>query len=983
MSNIFNEFKYIQCKKNDKKCINKWSTTYKYEELNYDNYNYGILTGIMNKYEQHNNNITVVDIDAAGLEAYENYNENHGEIETLIIKTVKGYHLYFNYTDKLKTGTNIINGIDIRNNKAYVLAPGSSRNGEYYTIHKNVKIADIPDEFYNFLTSNKKIVSDKINKINDNNLHYKIINMPSDDFLMQLLCELDTNYLNDFYKWLSVLSVFKNIDKYDIFDIWSQRSIKYNKEENDEYYENDYGFNDINYLIYCVNQTKEEDEEKYKLYEFIIDVRPITINHDYKIIKFNQEKLLNRELNTGFTYDLFKNNDTLIIEAQTGTGKTTQIIDHILKYNDEDKTKKYKILSICAIKTMVDKHYEDFKKHINIDHYDLVEKININKSLVICINSLKKIENYEMQNTILFIDEISIFLSQMTHNSTLDNVLKKTYEILMHMIQKAHKVVVCQNKIFDNVLILLKSRKHTNKIFIKNDYIKDGNKCVICDKYYFYEQLKKDIANKKYFLFSCDSLTLNEEYYNLCKDYSKKYYTDDEIDDLFILVDSKHRYDIQNANITFLNKYVFYSPSIIYGVDFSAKRQNQYTYITGKSIDPECIYQQSMRTRDLETLYICVENIKKSENECLTLEATKKNIIEYIRNKMKLIDKKKEQEINNLINASTIMDENDELKIIPNTYFNLWSYNEYKRKILNMNKKQHMINILIDNKFDIEIKNNDFEENKINSINKKMTKIKFEILEYDENLYKEFTEDTDKQQEKYKIINDTLDYLNINSLSNSIDENYNYIYKHILKYYGDIIYKSSTVDKHKHIIYFFKSIDNINAICKNMDRTTYQPNQLNNIFFKIKLIKTIETKYNINILNDNFNDKTNDKNIINFDDNTYKLIKKIIHTKKEKPKNYGELKKMYVNTIKKLCGANLISNNKIDEDVFYKNILLYMKRKPDEINIQNDFIGVKLNKIEQYREELKKIILTKSKRYGNRLNLNIQQIEEILNTITI
>ncbi len=57
---------------------------------------------------------------------------------------------------------------------------------------------------------------------------------------------------------------------------------------------------------------------------------------------------------------------------------------------------------------------------------------------------------------------------------------------------------------------------------------------------------------------------------------------------------------IGDASETFKNKFVFYSPSIITGVDFSIDQaQDVFLYIKGQSIDAQASYQQATRCRNI------------------------------------------------------------------------------------------------------------------------------------------------------------------------------------------------------------------------------------------------------------------------------------------------------------------------------------------------------------------------------------------------
>ena len=63
--------------------------------------------------------------------------------------------------------------------------------------------------------------------------------------------------------------------------------------------------------------------------------------------------------------------------------------------------------------------------------------------------------------------------------------------------------------------------------------------------------------------------------------------TDEQKQD-FILITAETNFNLTNANEQFKNKFVFYSPKIIYGVDFNNIEipQDVFIYIKGNTISP-------------------------------------------------------------------------------------------------------------------------------------------------------------------------------------------------------------------------------------------------------------------------------------------------------------------------------------------------------------------------------------------------------------
>ena len=96
--------------------------------------NIGLPTGKIN-------GISVVDADGEeGIATFEKL----GLPESLTIQTPRGgKHIYYKYNPGLQTTTNVMPGIDIRNDGAYVVAPPSQVNGISYNVICPAPIRDI------------------------------------------------------------------------------------------------------------------------------------------------------------------------------------------------------------------------------------------------------------------------------------------------------------------------------------------------------------------------------------------------------------------------------------------------------------------------------------------------------------------------------------------------------------------------------------------------------------------------------------------------------------------------------------------------------------------------------------------------------------------------------------------------------------------------------------------------------------------------
>jgi hypothetical protein len=267
--------------KNDKevKCyegLPAWSNINSDNMKEYIKPNYkaiGIITGKMS-------NITVVDFDS--VEVYDIFVNKYPDLKKCVtVKTRRGYHLYFNYYENVKSTTNVFklyDGVDIRNDGAFITGPQSSYRTLDGTKHKYKylfgEFLDFPDYLINELKPEVK---------KDNNIIYNIPvteNKNNFDEINKLISLLDDNRADDFTEWRNIGFIINNElgkEGYVIFDEFSQRSKKYNKMDVFKFYSSikkkDSGLK----LASLKRMAKIDNPEKYK--------EIIKINNEYENIK--------------------------------------------------------------------------------------------------------------------------------------------------------------------------------------------------------------------------------------------------------------------------------------------------------------------------------------------------------------------------------------------------------------------------------------------------------------------------------------------------------------------------------------------------------------------------------------------------------------------------------------------------------------------------------------------------------------------------
>ena len=646
------------------------------------------------------NNLFVVDVDTKdnGIEEFDKYINKFGIPPTLTVNTANGgYHYYFTFNHSLPSARYLIeniltnstkyrgSGIDIRTKGGYIVGPNSAINGKKYKIINEIEPCEIPESLLLWLAEGKNNNNESLKNVKDSKkLNKKIKTIiksnyvydTSDEKIMEILNKLDSTWYEEYDKWLIVLTVLKNLNKFAIFDNFSKKSKKYNCENNLKLWNLNTGSIDINYLIIKLNQELNQS---------------LTLIEKYKVLPENTgcKNIFNITFNKEFLEiddRIFDNYDTLIIKSDTGTGKTTHTgkqLNRYFKYNGN----KYKLISIVNLINLAKQQLKSFKENdIEItsykdDNFDLIDG-----NFIICINSLKMLNLMDddyFNDKIIYIDEITSFLEGLTHNDLLNSNIKTIYELLIKLLKRALKIIVSDATIMDNVFEFLKFRNDNKKVFIVNEFNKyTKTKAIrLKDENLFLNKINEHIANNKYFLFGCDSCEVVTKIYLKCvKDFPLK------AKDM-ILITSNNKFDIKDANKDFLNKWVFYSPSIITGVDFSIKtKQDHFIYVKGKTLSPASIYQQTTRNRNIDTLYYYINN------HCTNAKYS--SLDEVKNNYKKLI------EINNNINnICKQFDENEDVYINENMYFNLFCFNEYILDVYNTNKRLHYENILLNKGF--------------------------------------------------------------------------------------------------------------------------------------------------------------------------------------------------------------------------------------------------------------------------------------------
>ena len=623
----------------------------------------------------------------------------------------------------------------------------------------------------------------------------------------------------------------------------------------------------------------------------------------------------NKRVTNVLSYDDFLSNDTILVESGTGTGKSKCFAIYVAKYLKENPGKK--LISIFGKRNlgMAQKLYF-LENGIDVSYYsDNGFHKNCNGNVLICINSLYKYIDQFTSNSedyVLFLDEISLFTCEITHNETLGE-LKKIYAMLKFLIRKCDKLFACQNEINDSATELLKVRLKQSRrnILIKNAFKNNMNKkaikCLNVD--IMIEKMKEDVANGKYFVFSSDSKEECDKIFELfTKDLKDKNNyvkftskSDDKYDDTF----------------DFKNKYCFHTPCISAGVDISLEHpQNAYIYIKGKSVDSVNLYQMAMRTRNLNKLFYSYrDKIKVKEPKFKSVQ----DCYDELANDVKTNNK-------SVLNMCYNLNIDDEMAFKPNTFFDLYVRNEYLTEKYHANLIQEFENILINNGFEVVL-----DIVKTTDYTIEMKKAKDNLTVYSDNVFTSFLE-TGENESLSEICN-------ILHTSNMDDK---------LRF-QEFIKDEFKLRGHFNFVKVFSQENYIKRKLAEYDAKLFDVKLITNTYNKILHLKNINKKHKIDLLDINAN---RDDDIV-LNESELNTLKSVFRFSGKINKKH-DLIKFIVGQINTLCNCDVytskrvalkgvrLNNYVLNEEEMHKQFNLYRLRN-NCVNIEPcvlDFLGI-------------------------------------------
>ena len=599
------------------------------------------------------------------------------------------------------------------------------------------------------------------------------------------------------------------------------------------------------------NYTLEEIENNQYTREELIKKIP---ELDFKPDIVNNQKYLSYI----YTNEIYKNNDTIILNSCCGTGKTYSVAKYI-KENDDI------VISIIPRISLAKAQIKQFREfNYELQNYQDKETLDLNKSYVMCVNSLVKLFDKEInyyENKVLYIDEISSFLENLTHSTIMRDNIKIIHNVLMKMVKYCKKVIVSDHTIYNNTFQLL--HKRNKPIFIKNTYqkFKDVKSNRFIDENEFMEKMASDPNG----FFACfDSATIAEQYYTYIAEKKNN----------CILITSQTDTPIPDDLTEWEGKRVFYSPRIEYGCDFNiSTKQNVYCHMKGFSILPSGSFQQITRTRNMNELYF-FSSSKPQEPKYKDLYSVDNKVMEFTE-----ISK-------NYFNCCCFVDEDDEIQFTNNTFHKLFTFNEYLSDCFDTDKTTHLINILKNNGFI----HNDITNGENDIINMKEETEKQISEKVKENKEVEFMEWVEETKEN-KILTNRAEFLNIQL-------------KEDKEKHKDILTSQYNLEQHLNTIRLLKDKEFNEE--KERINNSYIGFNFRNIYTKINALYLYETQAKINRFD--FSKDYNEN--VEIDTNLWEGIKKMYRIRtKTKPTTYKDYYKTYLTMINNLS-PKLIKSKK-------------------------------------------------------------------------
>ena len=537
------------------------------------------------------------------------------------VKTISGgLHLYFSYDPEMTQTTCKELHIDTRSDGGYVVAPFSKIDSNLYTILNMGEIKPVPETLKSFVKEKvinkdkkvyKKITNKKIKIINpitqeeeevdELEVDLSVYAFSFTDYIIDNICKsLPLKFFNDREYWVKFTTAMKTLDRQDKWLEWTEKR-SYVNEEFEEYkpYDKDNGLwliTQWDYVgqhnkLFMVNHILNECKLK--------NARSMLDYYKYKPVPENtfeaNEYIEHSKLGitpAGDNIIFFEEYDNrcIVVQSDTGTGKTTEFKNYILE-DTEDR----KFLSIVSRISLGKEQNEVFKKAgIDCMYHEEVSEIckeeNLSwkcfegENIVITIDSLMKTQNWEdYTGYTLFLDEFNSLIEYLITCPLLNKNRMSIYHLFSRLLRQCDRIICCDADINEISLQYLKLMD-IDFYYMINEYKHNNN--IPAKEIFSFNKFIKEVNKYDKWLVCCDSKTQAEIIA----------YIGDKQDYKLITSETTEHVNLDDHDR------ILYSPKIIYGLD-SCMERPVFCYYKEQTISPVAMVQQICRCRNITKLY--------------------------------------------------------------------------------------------------------------------------------------------------------------------------------------------------------------------------------------------------------------------------------------------------------------------------------------------------------------------------------------------
>ena len=245
------------------------------------------------------------------------------------------------------------------------------------------------------------------------------------------------------------------------------------------------------------------------------------------------------------------------------------------------------------------------------------------KHLIIQLDSLHKVDQEKWRGCIIVLDEIKSILKHLTMSPTLARNRTTIYVTFLNMLKHASFLLAMDADLDNETIKFMKSlRDEHTTLTLENKYKpKEGKKCTSFESIEtLYETLKKQIFEDELQPIVCfDSKSYLKVVFERLRQEAERKGVEDEFlkHSVVYTAEEGSREDIGRINERWRDKIVFYSPRIVYGVDFNNDRHRN-VFLFGENTDRRQtlnaieLGQMISRTRNIEHLYYYISEKQKA-----------------------------------------------------------------------------------------------------------------------------------------------------------------------------------------------------------------------------------------------------------------------------------------------------------------------------------------------------------------------------------